>query len=108
MSDEPLRYEVNRKVRNILVSHNADMTKINYSSSNKTVSIFGTLLNNDHTDFNMSTIKVLISELMNIPSVHKINFDLENWIIVAEPGELTIIKGKIFEQRPWDKDKDEP
>jgi hypothetical protein len=107
MSDEPLRYEINRKVRNILVSHNADMTKISYSSSSKTVSIFGVLLNNDHTDFNISTIKVLISELMNIPSVHAIHFDLDNWIIVAEPGELTIIKGRRFEPRPWDKDKDE-
>ena len=94
MSDEPFRYELNRKVRNILVSHNADMTKICYSSANKTVSIYGCLLNSDKTDFSISTVMALVSELMNIPRVHKIQFDLDNWIIVAEPGELTIIKGK--------------
>ena len=49
----------------------------------------------------------MVSELMNIPSVHKINFDLDNWIIVAEPGDLTIIKGRRFEPLPWGKDKDE-
>jgi len=108
MSDEHSRYEINRNVRNILVSHNADMTKISYSSSNKTVSIYGTLLNNDRTDFNMSTVKALVSELMNIPRVHTIQFDLENWVIVAEPGELIIMKGKEFELLPWGKDKDEP
>jgi hypothetical protein len=107
MSDEPFRYEINRKVRDILVSHNADMTKISYTCTNRTVSIYGSLLNNDLTDFNMSTIKVLVSELMNIPSVHTIHFDLDNWTIVAETEELTIIKGKRFEPRPWDKDKDE-
>ena len=106
MSDEPFRYELNRKVRNILVSHNADMTKVSYSSSNKTVSIYGVLLNHDHKDFNISTLRVLVSELMNIPGV-SFNFALDNWIIVAEPGDLTIIKGRRFEPLLWGKDKDE-
>ena len=107
MPTASLRYEINRKMRSILVSHNANMTKISYSCTYKTVSIYGALLNNDLTDFNISTIKVMVSELMNIPSVHKINFDLDNWIIVAEPGDLTIIKGRRFEPLLWGKDKDE-
>jgi hypothetical protein len=96
MSHESSRYEINIKVRSILVRHNADMTKIGYSSSNKTVSIYGFLLNNDNTDFSISTVTALVSELMNIPSVNTIQFDLENWIIVADLGELIIIKGKEF------------
>jgi len=107
MSDETCRYEINRKVRNILVCHNADMTKISYTSSNKTVCVYGCLLNNDKTDFNMSTIKALVSDLMNIPRVNTIQFDLDNWTIVAEPGELIIMKGKEFELQSWDKDKEE-
>jgi hypothetical protein len=107
MADDTCRYELNRKVRNILVCHNADMTKISYTSSNKTVCIYGCLLNNDKTDFNMSTIKALVSDLMNIPRVQTIQFDLDNWTIVAEPGELIIIKGKEFELQPWERHKDE-
>jgi hypothetical protein len=45
---------------------------------------------------------------MNIPRVQTIQFDLDNWIIVAEPGELIIIKGKECEMLPWGKDKDDP
>jgi hypothetical protein len=108
MSNEPLRYEINRKVRNILVSHNANMTKISYTCTYKTVTIYGSLVNNDLSDFNMSTIKALVSELMNIPSVNAIHFDLDNWIIVAEPGELTIIKGRRFEPTQTGNDTYEP
>jgi hypothetical protein len=108
MSDEVCRYELNRKVRNVLVSHNADMTKISYTSSNRTVCIYGSLWNNNNTDFNMSTVKALVSDLMNIPRVNSIQFDLDNWVIVADPGELVVMKGKESERLPWGKDKDDP
>ncbi|MFZ2398366.1 MAG: hypothetical protein WAW31_06840 [Smithella sp.] len=108
MSDEVCRYELNRKVRNILVSHNADMTKISYTNSNRTVCIYGSLWNNNNTDFNTSTVKALVSDLMNIPRVNSIQFDLDNWVIVADPGELVVMKGKESERLPWGKDKDDP
>jgi hypothetical protein len=104
MSDEPARYEINRKVRNILVSHNADMTKISYTCSCKTINIYGSLFNNDMTEFNITTIKAMVSDLMNIPSVQTISFNLDNWVIVAEPGELIIMKGRGLEQQPWIKE----
>lgn len=107
MSNEPARYEINRQVRNILVAHNADMTKVSYSSSYRTVSIYGCLVNNDLSDFNVSTIKALVSDLMNISSVQTLHFDLDNWIIVAEPGELTIVKGKEYQPLPWEKDEEQ-
>lgn len=108
MSDEICRYELNRKVRNILVSHNADMTRISYTSSTRTVCIYGSLWNNNNTDFNMSTVKALVSDLINIPRVSSIQFDLDNWVIVAEPGELVVMKGKESEMLPWGKDKEDP
>jgi hypothetical protein len=96
MADDTCRYELNRKVRNILVCHNADMTKISYTSSNKTVCIYGCLLNNDKTDFNMLTIKALVSDLMNIPRVQTIQFDLDNWTIVADILDFLAYSGMML------------
>lgn len=107
MSNEVCRYEINRKVRNILTSHNADMTKISYTSSSRTICIYGFLCNNDNTDFAMSAVRALVSDLMNIPRVSTIQFDLDNWVIIAEPGELIIMKGRGADILPWGRDKED-
>jgi len=107
MSDEVSRYEINRRVRNILVSHNANMTKISYTSSNRSVCVYGSLCNNDNSDFNMPAVKALVSDIMNIPRVSAVQFDLDNWVIVAEPGELIIMKGQASELLPWGKEKED-
>ena len=108
MSDEVARYEINRRVRNILVSHNANMTKISYTSSNRSVCVYGSLCNNDNSDFNMSSVRALVSDLINIPRVSSVQFDLDNWVIVAEPGELIITKGQASEILQWGKSKEDP
>jgi len=108
MSDEVARYEINRRVRNILVSHNANMTKISYTSSNRSVCVYGSLCNNDNSDFNMSSVRALVSDLINIPRVSAVQFDLDNWVIVAEPGELIITKGQASEILQWGKSKEDP
>jgi len=94
MSDEQSRYEINRKVRQILISHNTDMTKISYSFIGKTIYIYGSLAKDPQGDFSLSSVKALVSDLMKLPRVHDIQFDLENWIISAEPGEMSVMKGK--------------
>jgi len=35
---------------------------------------------------------------MRLPRINSVQFDLENWLISAEPGELNIIKGGKFSQ----------
>ena len=50
MTEGPSRYEINRKVRQIFVSHNADMTKISYSCAHRTVYIYGTLVKDPKGD----------------------------------------------------------
>lgn len=94
MAVELSRYEVNSKIRHILVSHNADMTKITYSFVTRTVYMYGSLVKDSQEEFSISTIKGLITELMKLPRVQKVQLDLDNWIISNESGELNIIKRK--------------
>ncbi len=94
MTLEFSRYEINRKIRHILVSHNADMTKIIYSFVHRTVYLNGSLVKESHEEFNIVIIKGIIAELMKLPRVQKVQFDLDNWLINSEPGELNIVKKK--------------
>ena len=74
MLDELFRYEINTRVRQILISHNVDMTKIYYSCIKKTIYVYGCLI--------------------RLPHIRDVQFDLDNWFISTETGELNIIKGK--------------
>jgi hypothetical protein len=94
MSDELLRYETNTRVRQILVSYNVDMMKVNYSCSKKTIYIYGSLNKTPYGEFTVSDIKNLVAELMKLHRVRDVQFDLENWFISTETGELCIVKGK--------------
>lgn len=98
MLEGPSRYEINRKVRQIFVSHNADMTKVSYSCAHRTIYIYGTLVKDPKGEFTVASIQTLVSELMRLPRINSVQFDLENWLISAEPGELNIIKGGKFSQ----------
>jgi hypothetical protein len=100
MSSEIPRYEINRKIRQVLVSHNADMTKIIYSFVHRTVYMSGNLIRESQGEFSLPIIEAMIRELMKLPRVQKIQFDLENWIISNEPGTLNIVKKKGLGQHP--------
>ena len=94
MSDELLRYETNTRVRQILVSYNVDMMKVSYSCSKKTIYIYGSLNKTPYGEFTIADIKNLVTELMKLHRVRDVQFDLENWFISTQTGELSIIKGK--------------
>jgi hypothetical protein len=94
MSAELSRYEINRRIRQVLISHNADMTKINYSFINKTVYMYGSLVRESQGEFSLPVLESIIRELMKLPRVQKVQFDLDNWAISNEPGELNIMKKK--------------
>ena len=100
MSSELLRYEINRKIRQVLVSHNADMTKISYSFVHRTVYMSGNLVRESQGEFSLPVIEGMIRELMKLPRVQKILFDLENWIISNEPGALNIVRKKDWDNIP--------
>jgi hypothetical protein len=105
MSAELSRYEINRKIRQVLVSHNADMTSINYSFINKTVYMYGSLVRESQGEFSLPVLESIIKELMKLPRVQKIQFDLDNWVISNEPGELNIVKKKGMGIHPSAKHK---
>jgi hypothetical protein len=94
MSDELFRYEINTRVRQILISYNVDMTRINYSCIKKTIYVYGSLNKALFGEFSFSDIKNIVAELMKLPRIRDVQFDLENWFISNETGELSIIKGK--------------
>jgi len=95
MSDELSRYEINTRVKQILVSYNVDMTKISYSCVNRTIHMYGSLNAYDQGEFKLTTIQNLVEELMKLPHIRGIQFDLDNWVISAEPGELNITKAGV-------------
>ncbi|PKN37859.1 MAG: hypothetical protein CVU62_09060 [Deltaproteobacteria bacterium HGW-Deltaproteobacteria-2] len=109
MSDEFSRYETNRRVKQILVSRNVDMTKINYSCVNKTIHFYGSLSKLSQEDLSLPNIEALVSELMNLPHVSNIQFDLDNWFISAEPGDVSITRvgGKSIDKHQGKKDQSE-
>ena len=94
MSDELRRYETNVGVRQILVSYNVDMMKVSYSCSKKTIYIYGSLCKSPYGEFTVADIKNMITELMKLHRVRDVQFDLENWFISSEIGDLCIVKGK--------------
>ena len=92
MLDEFFRYEINKRVRQILVSHHVDMTKVSYSCIGSTIYVYGSLNKSPQGDFSLATIEGLIAELMSLPHIRDIQFDLDNWFISSEAGELNITK----------------
>jgi hypothetical protein len=114
MLDEFFRYEVNKKVRQILISHHVDMTKINYSCTGNTIYVYGSLNKSPQGDFSLATIEGLVAELMSLPHIRDIQFDLDNWFISSEAGALNITKMKkpssvqTEQQKPLEIDKSEP
>ena len=92
MLDEFFRYEINKRVRQILVSHHIDMTKISYSCIGNTIYVYGNLNKSPQGEFSLATIEGLIAELMSLPHIRDIQFDLDNWFVSSEAGALNITK----------------
>ncbi|MGV8079858.1 MAG: hypothetical protein AB2L22_07345 [Syntrophales bacterium] len=88
------RYEVNRRVRTILIRYDVDLTKIDYSFIGNTVYLYGELVKARKHDFNPDVIDMMIRELTRINGVRYIQFDLRNWFITYSGRSLNITKGK--------------
>jgi hypothetical protein len=90
----PDRYEVNRRVRTILIRHDVDLTKIDYSFIGNTVYLYGELHKNQKGEFNAANIDQMVRELSRIEFVRYINFDLKNWVITYSGRSLNVEKKK--------------
>ncbi len=89
------RYEINRLIRGILIRHDVDLTKIDYSFIGNTAYLYGELLKNQRReDFELAGIEQMIRELTRIPGVRYLQVDLRNWIITHSGHSVNILKGK--------------
>jgi hypothetical protein len=90
-NEQGSRYEVNRNVRMVITRHNADLTRIDYSFMGNTVYLYGNLVKLDG-DFSVQEIDALAREISALPSVHDIQFNLNNFIVVSSDGYWQVIR----------------
>jgi hypothetical protein len=95
MADQTTRYQINQKVRQVLVKHAVDLIELQYSCSGKaafTVYLYGNLKKDPTGEFSPSHIEALANELLNLPNINHIQFALDNWHIASDFGGLKILK----------------
>jgi hypothetical protein len=94
MKKKVSRYEVNRKVKQVLIKHNADLTQLQFSSSGETVYLYGFLVKDTGRKFTPESIEAMIKELSRLPHVKDIQFDLHDWNISSDIGAWQIVERK--------------
>jgi len=75
MLDEHFRYETNTRVRQILISNNADMTRVNYSCIKKTIYVYGSLNKTTQGEFTVADIKNCSSGINETAHIRDVQFD---------------------------------
>lgn len=88
------RYEMNQRVKMILVRHGVNLTLLRWSSSQRTTSFYGILRKDTDGEFTLQSLEALVKELLNMPRGHRIRFSLENWDISPDSESLKITKKK--------------
>ncbi len=88
------RYEVNRQVRVVLIRHDIDLTKIDYSCIDGTVYLSGELFKTNDGDIVPTMIESLFKEIAGISGVRNVQSDLQNWSISSFRNSWEITKGK--------------
>ncbi|MGD8367565.1 MAG: hypothetical protein PVG78_07985 [Desulfobacterales bacterium] len=88
--DPFIRYEINRKIKAVLIRHAVDITEMQYSNTGKVVYLFGKLVKDPTGDFKAAEVEALIREIAAIPEVQDISFELSNWTVMYEPGFVDI------------------
>ncbi len=96
---EESRYKVNRDIRSILVRNAADLSRIDFSFTGRTVYIRGELFKVDNSDFPVSQIEDLARDISRLPAVRELYFDLANWSITTTGDSWQIVKIKKSHQR---------
>lgn len=80
--EQVFRYEVNQNVRMVLIRHDVELTKIDYSFIGNTVYLDGDLVK-PSGDFSVQEIEALASEISTLSHVQDIQFNLNNWMITS-------------------------
>ncbi|MDD5476094.1 MAG: hypothetical protein PHU03_06230 [Syntrophales bacterium] len=97
------RYELNRRVKQVLVRHGVNLTLLKWSSSKRTTSFYGILEKEHGEEFTTQGLDALIKELIHMPQGPRLRFSLENWDISSDSGSWKITKKKKIEAMDtWD------
>jgi hypothetical protein len=93
------RYKVNREIRTILVRNAVDLSGIEFSFSGRTAWIRGELLKVDKSDFQVSQIEDIAREIIRLPAVRELFFDLNNWAVTSSGESWQAVKLKKLHGR---------
>jgi len=89
--EQIFRYEVNRNVRMVLIRHDAELTRIDYSFIGNTVYLDGDLVK-PAGDFSVQGIEALASEISALPHVLDIQFNFNNWKVTSSGDYWQVIR----------------
>jgi hypothetical protein len=86
------RYEINRKVKRVLVRHAVDLMALQFYCSGETVYLSGKLKKEPKGAFSPAQIEAMVRELTSLPYVKNLQFELSNWNLICEPGLISVRK----------------
>lgn len=89
------RYDTNRKIKQILVTHGTDLSKIFFSFSGKTARFSGRFLKTSGQEMKLEEVETLCRTLTGIAGIRFLNFDMEDWAISTGMGSVNIVKKSV-------------
>lgn len=95
MKQHATRYDTNRKIKQILVSHSTDLSKIFFSFSGKTARFSGRFLKTSGKEMKLEEVETLCRNLTGLAGVRFLNFDMDDWAISAGLGSINIVRKSI-------------
>ncbi len=87
------RYDMNARVKKVLVRHAVDLSLLQWSCSRTTANFYGILIK-EGDEFTFAAIDALLKDLNRLSPGLRLNFSLENWEIHAEGRSWHIGKKK--------------
>jgi hypothetical protein len=101
---------MNRLVRNVLTRHRADLEVISISCTARVVYLHGYLVKTTKPGYKTTEIDLIFREIEEIPMVHGIEADLENWTVSGSRGmgtSLIVQKRRVLQPFSASADQEE-
>ena len=86
------RYEINQKIKGLLVAGGADVTALSFSFSGKTAWFTGRFTKTTGAPMPQSEIEALCKALLALTAIHHLNFEMEDWNISSSLGSFVITR----------------
>lgn len=90
MPQSALRFDLNRNVKQVLVQHAVDLTRLQFSCAHQIVYLFGWLQKEPEGDFSSQQVQVLVRSLNGIPGIREVQFQTHNWSIHQDHGTWVV------------------